>query len=304
MSTHISREMLLFPRDVGARAAAVALLEDAHAGAKALAAADDPDGLHDFRVAVRRLRSWLRAFEPELADGVSKKQRRRLRDIARTTNAGRDTEVQLDWFRDAAKARGAQRRRGAKWMIVRAKDANGNGVSDKLAGQFQDTRDDLEARLSICAVNVRELVRMPSLATAIAERLPMHSAALERALARVETVDDEEDAHQARISTKRLRYLVEPGASLIRSGAPLLGSLKHLQDELGTLHDAHIIAREIRRARRDAPANTRAGLDALEAHVTDVAATAFATVQRNWLRGRYARVDRTVSRFASRLARL
>ena|SRR5688572_16989094 len=297
--------MLLLPKDIGIRVAAVALLDHAHAAAKALVKADDPDELHDFRVALRRLRSWMRAFKLELSDGVSKKQRRQLKDIAAATNAGRDFEVLRDWMRDAAKGRSARRKRGAKWMIQHMKDAADDSIDVSVAEGFRDVRDDLEARLSICSVNVRQLADMSSLAGAIAERIPTHSAALKRALSKIATVDDEDEAHQARITAKRLRYLIEPGAPLVKSGAVLLQSLRSLQSELGTLHDAHIIGREIHRALEDGPAGaSRESLETINTHVGDAAKAAFASVRRHWLRGRYARLDQSVARFARRLAKL
>ena len=37
---------------------------------------DDPQALHDVRVALRRLRSWLKAYRPALDDTVTRKSRR------------------------------------------------------------------------------------------------------------------------------------------------------------------------------------------------------------------------------------
>ena len=65
--------LLLQPAPHAARVVALSLLDDAHAAANRLRgaapSADDADGkeseaLHDFRVAMRRLRSWLRVWEP------------------------------------------------------------------------------------------------------------------------------------------------------------------------------------------------------------------------------------------------
>src|SRR5262245_26210940 len=51
----------------------------------------DPSiGVHDLRVAMRRLRTWLRAYRPELDDTVRKKTRRRAAKIAHATNEPRD----------------------------------------------------------------------------------------------------------------------------------------------------------------------------------------------------------------------
>jgi len=57
--------------------------------------AEDSAALHDFRVALRRLRANQRAYR----DQIGAKQDKRLRRLAHATNAARDREVQLDWLR-------------------------------------------------------------------------------------------------------------------------------------------------------------------------------------------------------------
>src|ERR1051325_8498431 len=102
-------DLLARPAGNAAALIGLTLLEGARAALGRLADPDDTEALHDFRVALRRLRSTLRGFRPELGDAVPKKLQRRLRDLARTTGAGRDAEVQLAWIRDHA---GAPRWRG------------------------------------------------------------------------------------------------------------------------------------------------------------------------------------------------
>src|SRR5688500_2715437 len=53
----------------------------------------DPQGLHAFRVALRRTRTTLRLYEPWLAESVSRKSERRLRRLTRASNRARDYEV-------------------------------------------------------------------------------------------------------------------------------------------------------------------------------------------------------------------
>src|ERR1700693_131159 len=82
------------PVDRGVRLVAISLLDDAQKAADKLTGLakelrdGDPAGneaLHDFRVAIRRLRSWTRAFKPWLSDDLRGKQRRRFARIAETT---------------------------------------------------------------------------------------------------------------------------------------------------------------------------------------------------------------------------
>ena len=93
-------ELLDEPAVVAIRRIALVQTERVRAAWLSLAVADpkdrDPDGaaaeaLHEFRVALRSLRSWLRAHDDALQ--VPKKVRRRLRSAAWATNASRDAEV-------------------------------------------------------------------------------------------------------------------------------------------------------------------------------------------------------------------
>src|SRR5215469_6723031 len=72
------------------------LIQEADVAICRLADPNDVQALHDSRVALRRLRGWLRAFDIELS--VKPKRRKALRRLARSTNKARDTEVSLEWL--------------------------------------------------------------------------------------------------------------------------------------------------------------------------------------------------------------
>src|SRR5258708_4565997 len=105
-------ELLKQPVDRAAREVALGLLEQADEAGKRLDHPDDPEALHDFRVAVRRLRSWLRAYKEPLRGSVSGKHRDVLRAVAHATNAGRDAEVHVEWLRARAEFFRGRRRGG------------------------------------------------------------------------------------------------------------------------------------------------------------------------------------------------
>jgi CYTH domain-containing protein len=60
-------------------------------------------------------------------------------------------------------------------------------------------------------------------------------------MGRVSGVEDREEAHQARIQAKRLRYLLEPLSPHVEGGKQALGQLKTLQDLLGELNDLALV---------------------------------------------------------------
>ena len=64
---HRSAELLDQPAERAARIVALGLLDKAAAARQRLDDPSDNDAIHDFRVAVRRLRSWVRGLEPWLS---------------------------------------------------------------------------------------------------------------------------------------------------------------------------------------------------------------------------------------------
>lgn len=278
--THASSELIL-PASRGARVVAMAMLAEAtQASARLTGAARDVEALHDFRVAVRRLRSWVRAFDDELRD-VRKRDRKRLRRIAKATNPGRDIEVQIEWLRDAAHGRGTLRQQGASWVIAileRRHAAAELDLGDLVTNQFTKLRDDLERVLDPASTAVEER-NTTSLAAAIAARMTTAASELRGKLDVVQAITDDVASHEARIAAKQLRYLIEPAAAHVDGGTELLKQLKKLQDDLGEMHDRHVMAAELcALAERSAALGARTTIAAeLGAFGARVAASAFSS---------------------------
>ncbi|HTQ80527.1 MAG TPA: CHAD domain-containing protein [Thermoanaerobaculia bacterium] len=234
---------------------------DANAAADAADAADDPEGgeaLHDFRVALRRLRSCLDAYAEVLADSLSKKLRKRLRRLAAATGGGRDAEVQIEWLRREAPPTAAAQRPGYAWLLARLAKRKREAyaaLQEEVREDFSRLAADLRGRLSVYKTEVhleRDFPRR-TLGTVAAAVLREQVANLAEHLARIETADDERQAHRARIRAKRLRYLLEPFRGEVpgeagRELTKVVERLKELQDLLGELHDAHVLEGELREA--------------------------------------------------------
>src|SRR5262245_1965237 len=88
----------------GARLLALGLLDQARAAADRVHDAHDTEALHDLRVALRRLRSCLRAYDAIVGAAIPKRWQRRLRKLASRTGPGRDAEVRLRWLREEGTA--------------------------------------------------------------------------------------------------------------------------------------------------------------------------------------------------------
>src|SRR5215831_9093429 len=88
MASELTAELLSQPAPHTARVMAIHRLDELSA-AYDVFLGDEAKGLHDVRVAVRRLRSWLRAFECEIGDTLRKKTKKRLRKLAQASNPAR-----------------------------------------------------------------------------------------------------------------------------------------------------------------------------------------------------------------------
>jgi CHAD domain-containing protein len=208
----------------------------------------DGDALHDFRVAVRRLRSWMRAFDDDLAGTVRPKARRRLKRIADATRASRDFEVHIDWLDRFAKSRRGRYQRATEWLVERARARKARAdlkLQEVLNADFERTVAQLSQGLAHYVVDLDEPPEPfgTSLATLIRE----HAESARQALSRILSVGDRAEAHRARIAAKRLRYLLEPLSDAGVGAEPLVERIAQLQDDLGALHDAQIFGSEIAR---------------------------------------------------------
>jgi CHAD domain-containing protein/CYTH domain-containing protein len=280
----------------------------------------DDKALHDFRVAMRRLRSWLRAFRHEFDDTLAPKHERRLKRVARATGASRDLEVHLEWVRERRKTLRKAQRPGAEWLLERlnARKAKCDLELRRAVDSYVDrvTRRIEKAMTSYVASVVD---REPRLARTIADLVRAHAMTLGNALGRVSTMGDRAEAHAARIAAKRLRYLLEPLAGTLADVEPLIEDLVEMQDNLGELRDAQLFGSEIagfvaetlasRSAKspggagkdRDMRDDAVPGLLAMSRRLRRTEETAFATIEESWLGGG---ADPLLARTASIVAAL
>ncbi|MGH7149838.1 MAG: CHAD domain-containing protein [Planctomycetota bacterium] len=238
------------PPEAAIRILALPFLDGAAAAAGLLEADADAGALHDFRVALRRLRTLLKAYRGLFRDSVPRKQARALRDLARSTGAARDAEVQLEWLATQGEELKPGARRALSWMVERLegrRQAAYSTVRGDVLRRFRELERRLRSGLSRYRATVAPDPARATFALAAAERVRSAGAELVAALEAVRAPSDVEEAHRARIEAKRFRYLLEPlqGTSLEPPVGRLVRSAKALQDVLGKLHDMHVLAGEI-----------------------------------------------------------
>jgi len=236
----------------GARVVALGLLSESVEAAERLEARADDEVLHDFRVTLRRLRSTLRAFRPWLEDSVPPRHEKRLKRIAQSTNEARDSEVQLEWLGTKRAALAAERLRVGLDLLVERFEARTRGGPDpaRVADRYRRAAEKLQRRLRTYERNVEAgVVAGTSFGGVLASLVGEQVQALRARMDAIRGPSDQEAVHAARIEGKRLRYLLEPLRGHRHADASeSIDHLKRLQNVLGDLHDAHVLAGELREA--------------------------------------------------------
>jgi CHAD domain-containing protein len=261
MATGASLPVDLLHRPTGEAARLIALvhLDAAAAAQERLADPEDGEALHDLRVALRRLRSTLRAYRPWLGGTAAKKLRRRARDLGRSTSAARDADVQLAWLRAQGAALAPREHAGLRWLeerVAARRDATYDRLARRLPRALAKLEQRLRRRLAVYRVKVRvgDDAAVPLFGAVTAGALRTLAGELLDALEGVADAADAAGQHAARIATKRVRYLLEPLTTRVPGGRALVRQLQQLQDVLGELHDAHVLAGELAAAVAEAAA--------------------------------------------------
>jgi CHAD domain-containing protein/CYTH domain-containing protein len=267
------------------------LLDTLDAQYARLATPGDAEALHDFRVALRRLRSWLRAYRRDIKDSVGKKAMKRLGALASATTDSRDIEVHLEWLAAQRATLTPAQKKGAGWLTRRfttEKRRADAGLREALNTKFTELSAKLRKNLSRYGVAVWDQQPDDRWALTAATEIQDAFVDFRRRLGAVEEMRNDDELHRARIAGKRLRYLLEPLVGVVDGTAEVVDSLKRVQDLLGSVHDSHVFARSLRRMSRALPAATgratdsRATLRALTARLNGRRTAAWRSFAHDW----------------------
>jgi CHAD domain-containing protein/CYTH domain-containing protein len=302
----VSVEVLRLPTPEAVTRLCLGLVSEARAAEARL---DDPgavEALHDFRVALRRLRSALRTWREPLGGAVRGRDRGALRRLQRATGGGRDAEVALAWLEKQRAACSPEHAAGVEWLASRWREQlarTHQALEGELRARFRGAAERLERRLPRASGPGRAQPFGDELAGAARAA----AADLAAKLARISGAADGEAMHCARIACKRLRYLLEPLREDTAAAAELIDACKVLQTLLGDLNDTAAIGAALEaalgesaaqrsarvsgliragyadRARREAWFTEWPGLIELARLLADERALLFARLERDWL---------------------
>jgi CHAD domain-containing protein len=204
------------------------------------ARAGDVEGVHQARVASRRLREVVPVLGVGLDDVRLKPLGRRLRDLTRALGPVRELDVALGMVA-ALPSQGEQASRllatFSQWLAAR-RAAPVRALRKALA---PDTRAPLEKQL-----DALEAARAGSVDQqwrgALGRQLAVRADGLRDRIELTGALFHPEPLHEVRIAAKKLRYALEltEEAGLARLARPLK-TLKTSQDALGRLHDLDVL---------------------------------------------------------------
>jgi CHAD domain-containing protein/CYTH domain-containing protein len=273
----------------GIRLIAIAYLQDAEEAFARISLQGDLRALHDFRVALRKLRSHLRIYQPWLRESVRPKRIRQLRRIARSSNPARDLEVLIERLRELEEL---------NLNEAAGVDALVQEFERKHAGHAQEFRDvalqhfpqlarQLLVGFSTYAANLEldgdHEERFGTVAARLCARLRDE---LRAHLVNVLSIEHQSEAHEARIAGKKVRYLLDPFARESKEAEEAIAAVKVFQDTLGHLHDLHVLLTEVENARGGAVPAHQALLAPIHEHVHELRARVYDEASRDYLEAR------------------
>lgn len=235
MGDEDDKQVLLdMPGGVAVRNHALGLIRKTSAASERIPNVGDTEALHDFRVALRRLRTWLRAYSRQA--GVSNKFLLRLKDLARFTNKARDAEVGLAWLNRQRGTLAERQLPGLNWLAAQMEEEREHAYKyfeSHVASEWSSLEGKLHKRLAR-----RDAVEQEPFSLIANRQLLFFIDRLAMRIDKVQSLSDITAAHRVRISAKHLRYLLEPMCHELPDAVRAVTRLTDIQDRLGELHDA------------------------------------------------------------------
>lgn len=246
---------------------------------------EDPEGVHQARVATRRFRSTLRTFRNVLEPGWTIRLRERAQWLADRLGAVRDADVLLARLHARLEQLEEPDAQAAGWLLKRLGRERDAARSALLAamreGAYVQLLDDLLAAASSPMV----LNGGQPAADALVPRVASTWGRLRKEVRQAGAEPSDAQLHRIRIRAKRCRYAAEAVAPVVGKPAErFAAAVEAVQEVLGDHHDAVVAQAWLRKAAKDAPGPSGLAAGLLIAAEHEAAASARARWQAAWER--------------------
>ena len=221
------------------------LLTTITSSAEKVLVGNDPDDIHDLRVATRRTRTLVGQVPGVFPREVTKPYRHGFKRIGIVTGDCRDLDVWLDAIeehREASKAEDAIHLDLLKNLISHTRDTAREGVRNELAQPwFPDLLGGWRAFLHAPRQVRSSVVSLPLKTVATSRILKAHRRLIKHGRA-LPAMPSACQLHRLRIDGKKLRYLLEFFGHLFDANRchALIADLKALQDVLSGINDREV----------------------------------------------------------------
>lgn len=205
-----------------------------------------PEGVHQARVATRRLRSDLKTFGGLLEPVWAGSTRDDLRWLAAALGEVRDADVLAERLGERIARLDAADQETAGWLldeVITQRAAAGDRLDDVLAEpRYLALLDSLVAAANHPALTAAADAEAVDTFDDLARRAwkPLRKAARRVVAAEDPLAVPVDEVHDVRIRAKRFRYAADAAAPVDRAAARHAAVLATLQDELGELNDAAV----------------------------------------------------------------
>jgi CHAD domain-containing protein len=210
---------------------------------------DDPDVIHDLRVASRRLQQALRVITPKPKPAKSKKTIRVLRQVRQALGPCRNLDVNLGLIRE-------KRQHAAAGMIQRAWEMVEGDLEEKRQSLLERARRTVayhdifafieRAKAVLKAADHDDEAFETSAIGKLEETVSESMTTWEEAFATAYEQRDASALHGFRLASKKLRYRAELLVDLGQGNTrPMVDELKKLQRALGDWHDRWVLMRQV-----------------------------------------------------------
>lgn len=196
---------------------------------------NDPEALHELRVAMRRLHTLFDGFAPCFCEQSSLPER--LHSLQKETNAARDLEVTLSLVEHLQLDLTPLQQRWREQLT-----AEYRRLRETIPSAWQGLSVELEAPRGLL---VKNLPQMP-LGTYAAALAKAEQKKLRQRIKSLLAVWGAKRAHRLRIRGKRVRYLLEPFVEESDAATTAVARLKKFQDLLGDYHDIVVLIQKLR----------------------------------------------------------
>ena len=202
---------------------------------------DDPEDLHQLRVAIRRLRAFLRAARQLVDHDWAEALRAELGWLGGHLGPARDLDVMLERLRSEIEDLGEDGE-GAAGLL--------EALEEDRAAAYRDVAETLDGDRYYALLDRVEAAAAPPLQDddrPLAKIFKKEAKRMRKAFEGLSSDSHDDELHAARIKVKRARYAADlAGHELGEPGAKFVSVAKQMQDVLGSHQDAVVAQARIR----------------------------------------------------------